>query len=185
MNKSGDTRNSQETCKCYKPEYHHSRTQDWIVAHLRQKETQGKNLGQYRYCLINGIFNTLAPLQSCRCQIIEILLNMHLKSVQPLGHTLWIWNISYVEISTYFNLLCNYSQNYLLIRISPPPKKKIPTTHFHSQQCSCFHWLYICINQTQLTFLDTVEMGLITDMQTYKSLNLVQHLFHNTLHCTL
>jgi len=28
-----------------------------------------KNLGQYRYCLINGILNTLAPLQSHGCQI--------------------------------------------------------------------------------------------------------------------
>jgi hypothetical protein len=28
-----------------------------------------KNLGQYRYCFINGILNTLAPLLSRRCQI--------------------------------------------------------------------------------------------------------------------
>ena len=67
----------------------------------------------------------------------------------------------------------------------PPPKKKIPTTHFHYQQCSCLQWLYTWISQTQLTFLYTAEMGLITDMHTYKSLNLVQHLFLNTLHCTL
>ena len=38
MNKSGDTRNSQETWKCYKPEYHYGSTQDWIFDHLRQKE---------------------------------------------------------------------------------------------------------------------------------------------------
>ena len=38
MNKSGDTRNSQETWECYKPEYHYGSTQDWIVDHLRQKE---------------------------------------------------------------------------------------------------------------------------------------------------
>jgi hypothetical protein len=67
---------------------------------------------------------------------------------------------------------------------SPPPKKKIPT-HFHSQQCSCWQQLYIWINQRQLTFLDRVAMGLITDMQTYKSLSLVQHLFHNTLYCII
>ena len=28
-----------------------------------------KNLGQYRYCFINGILNTLAPFLSCGCQI--------------------------------------------------------------------------------------------------------------------
>ena len=28
-----------------------------------------KNLGQYRYYLINGIFNTVAPLKSCGHQI--------------------------------------------------------------------------------------------------------------------
>jgi hypothetical protein len=28
-----------------------------------------KNLGQYRYCFINGILNTLATLQSHGCQI--------------------------------------------------------------------------------------------------------------------
>jgi len=42
-------------------------------------------------------------------------------------------------------------------------------------------WLYIWIRQRQLIFLDTVAMGLTTDMQTYKSLNPVQHLFHKTL----
>ena len=125
-----------------------------------------KNLGQYRYCLINGMLNDLAPLQLCRCYITEILLHMHLKLVQPLGHILCIWIISYMQISTHFHLLCNYSQNYLLIRI--PPTQKIPTTHFHSQQCSCLQWLYIWISQTQLTFLDTDEMDLITDMHTYK-----------------
>jgi len=40
-----------------------------------------KNLRQYRYCLINGILNDLAPLQLCRCQVTEILLHMHLKLV--------------------------------------------------------------------------------------------------------
>ena len=38
----------------------------------------------------------------------------------------------------------------------------------------------IWINQRQLTFLDTVAMGLTKDMQTYKSINLVQHLFLKT-----
>ena len=119
-------------------------------------------------------------------QCTEILLHMHLKLVQPLGHILWIWIISYMQISTYFHLLCNYSQNYLLIRTSSTTlPKKIPTTHFHSQQCSCLHWLYIWISQTQQTFLNTDEVSLITDMHTYKSLNLVQHLFLNTLNCTL
>ena len=93
-----------------------------------------------------------------------------------LGNILWIWIISYMEI-TYFHLLCNYLQKYILIKIPPlhppTPPKKIPPTHFHSQQCSCLQWLYIWINQTQLAFLDTVEMGLITDMQTYKTLSLL------------
>ena len=62
-----------------------------------------------------------------------------------------------------------------------PPPKKIPATQFHSQQFICLQWLYIWIRQRQLTFLDTVPTGLTTDMQTYKSLNLVMHLFHKTL----
>ena len=134
--------------------------------------------------MINGIVNDVAPLQMCRCQCTEILLHMHLKLVYAFGHILWIRIISYMQISTYFHVLCNYSQNYLLIRIPPLPKK-IPTTHFHYQQFSCLQWLYIWISQRQLTFLDTAEMGLITDMHTYKSINLVQRLFLNTLHCTL
>ena len=128
MKKSGDTRNSQETWKCYKPEYQYGSTQDWIVDHLRYKgHTEKifcKNLGQWRYCLINGILNTLVPLLSRRCHIIEILLYMHLKLVYTLGHILWLWIISYKELSTYFHLLCNYLQNYLLIRISPTPSNK-------------------------------------------------------------
>ena len=91
-------------------------------------------------------------------------------------------------ISTYFHILCNPSQNYFVIRIShtsPPTKKNPPPTHFHSQQFSCLQLLYIWISQTQLTFLDTVEMGLITDMHTYKSLNVVQHLFLKTSYCIL
>ena len=47
-----------------------------------------KNLGQYRYRLINGLINDLAPLQSCRCQVTEIVLHMHLKLVWHLGHIL-------------------------------------------------------------------------------------------------
>ena len=133
MNKSGDTRNSHETWKCYKPEYHYGRTQDWILNDLRYKgqkeKISCKNLVQYRYCLLNGILNTLAPLQLCRCQIIEILLYLHLKFVYRLGHIRWISIISHLEISTYFNLLCNYSQNYLLIIISPPSTKN-PTNTF-------------------------------------------------------
>ena len=124
-----------------------------------------KNLSQYRYCFINGILNDLATLPSCRCQIIEILLYMHLKVVKPLRQILHIWIISYMQKSTYFRLLCNDSQNHILIRI---PHKKIPTTYFPSQQWSCLQCLYIWISQTQRTFLDTVEMGLITDMPTNK-----------------
>jgi hypothetical protein len=52
----------------------------------------------------------------------------------------------------------------------PPSQKKIPTTHFHSQQCSCSKWLYMWIKQKQFqTILDTVVISPITDMQTYKS----------------
>ena len=182
MNNSGHTRNSQETWKCYKPQYHYGSIQDWIVHHLRQKETHGKisctNLSQYRHCLIGGILKNLAPLQSCRCQITEILLYMHLKLIQPLGDILQIRIISYMEIRTYFHIHCNYSQTCL---ITNPPSKKIPLNQFHSQQFICLQWLYIWIRQRQLTFLDTVAMGLTTDMQTYKSLNPVQHLFHKIL----
>jgi len=37
-----------------------------------------------------------------------------------LGNILQVWIISYMEI-TYFHLLCNYLQNYILIKIPPPP----------------------------------------------------------------
>jgi len=40
-----------------------------------------KYLSQYRYCLINGILNDLALLQSRRCQIKEILLYKQLQLV--------------------------------------------------------------------------------------------------------
>jgi hypothetical protein len=33
----------------------------------RERITCNKNLGQYRYCLINGILNTLVPLQLHGC----------------------------------------------------------------------------------------------------------------------
>ena len=39
------------------------------------------NLGQYRYCLVNGILHNVAPLQMCGCEVIEILLHMHSKLV--------------------------------------------------------------------------------------------------------
>ena len=66
-----------------------------------------------------------------------------------------------------------------------PSKMNPALEDLHSQHFSCLQQLYIWISQRQLTFLDTVQMGLITDMQTYKPLNLVQHLFHNTLYCVL
>ena len=136
--------------------------------------------------MVNGILNDVAPLQMCGCQFTEILLHMHLKFVYTLRHIQPIRITSYMEISIYFHVLCNYSQNYLLIRISPPPSHpKTPTTHSHYQWFSCLQWLYMWISQIQLTFIYTAEMGLITEMHTYKSLNLVQHLFLNTLHCTL
>ena len=147
MNNSGHIRNSQETWKCYKPQYHYGSIQDWIVDRLGQKDTQGKiscmNLSQYRHCLISGILNNLAPLQLCRCQITEILLYMHLKLVQPLGDILQIRIISYMEIRTYLHILCNYSQTYLIIN----PPQKITVNHFHSQQFICLQWLYIWIRQ--------------------------------------
>ena len=128
MNNSGHTRNSQEIWKCYKPQYHYGSIQDWIVDHLRQKETQGKiscmNLSQYRHCLISGILKNLSPLQSRRCQITEILY-MHLKLVQPLGDILHIRIISYMEIRTYFHFLCNYSHTYLIMN-TPPKNSQQP-----------------------------------------------------------
>jgi len=56
----------------------------WLTTSGRKKHKEKmscKNLGQYRYCLINGTLNDLATLQSCRCQVTEILLHMHLKLV--------------------------------------------------------------------------------------------------------
>ena len=64
---------------------HYGSTQDSIVDNLRYKGQKKiiscKNLGRYQYWLVNGIINTLAPLQPCRCQITEILLYIHLKLV--------------------------------------------------------------------------------------------------------
>ena len=40
-----------------------------------------KNLGQYRFCFINGILGTLTPLQSCGCQIKQISLYQKLNLV--------------------------------------------------------------------------------------------------------
>ena len=141
MNKSGDTRNSQETWKCYKPEYYYGSTQVSIVDHLRYKERYKEtiscnNLGQYRCCLVNGTHNDVAPLQMWGCQFTEILPHMHLKLVQALGRIPWIRIISYMEIRTYFHVLCNYSQNYLLIRISPLPKNPNNTFSFPTVQLS-------------------------------------------------
>ena len=67
----------------------------------------------------------------------------------------------------------------------PPFPQKITVNHFNSQEWSFQLWPCKLISQIQLTFLDTVEMGLITDMQTYKSPNLVQLLFNKTLHFIL
>ena len=66
MNKSADTRNSQQIWECYKLEYHNGSTQDWIVDHQRQKDGHKEkiscnNLGQYRCCLVNGLLNDVAP----------------------------------------------------------------------------------------------------------------------------
>ena len=98
----------------------------------------------------------------------------------------WIKIFSYMEI-TYFNLLCNFWQTYLLIRILPTstPPKTNTVKHYHSQQKSPLQWSSIWISQIQLTFLDTDEIGLTTDMQTYKSQNLVQPLFYKMLYRTL
>jgi len=55
-----------------------------------------------------------------------------LESGLGLGNILLIWIISYMEI-THFHLLCNYLQNYILIKIPlppPSPHKKIPTNTF-------------------------------------------------------
>jgi len=47
-----------------------------------------------------------------------------------LGNILWIWIISYMEI-TYFHLLCNYLQNYILTKIPPHlPFPQNPTNTF-------------------------------------------------------
>jgi hypothetical protein len=38
--------------------------------------------------------------------------------------------ISYMDIRTCFHLLCNYSQTYLLIKITPSPQKNPKTFSF-------------------------------------------------------
>jgi hypothetical protein len=51
---------------------HYGIIEDWIVDNLQYKHKEKitcKNLSQYRYCLIYGILNTLATLQSCGRQI--------------------------------------------------------------------------------------------------------------------
>ena len=47
----------------------------------RRERITCKKLGQYIYCLINGILNTLVPLQSRGGQIKKIPLYQHLKLV--------------------------------------------------------------------------------------------------------
>jgi hypothetical protein len=145
-----------------------------------------KNLGQYRQCLINGILNNLAPhkvmlvpgYRNSTVHALEtsVALRKHPQDMDCFLHKEHTFIFSAITHTTTF-----------LLKSSPPHTHthKITSTHFHSPQCSCLQWLYIWINQRQLTFLDTVAMGLITDMQTYKSLNVVQHLFQNTLYCTL
>ena len=131
---SRDTRNNQEAWKFYKPGHHYGRIHEWIVEHAWYKQTQEyitcKNLGWQGKGLVNRIFNDPAPLQMCGFQIKQILLFKHLKSVQPLGNTLWIRIFSYIDLRTYFHLLCNYSHTNLLISSpaphpqNPPPPKK-------------------------------------------------------------
>jgi len=55
VNKSADTTSSQETWNCYKPEYHYGSTKDWIVDHIRHKETQGKKVLSSTECKINKL----------------------------------------------------------------------------------------------------------------------------------
>ena len=170
MNNSGDTRNGQETWKCYEPEYHYGSTQDdWTVDHLRYKGHKEKvfckNLGQYRYCLINGILNNngtspvmqVSDYRNSTVHAIEIGLAFR---THPVDKYYFSHGDKYI-FSSSLQLLAELASDQ-----NPAPHKKYPTTHFHSQKCSCFQWLYIWIKQIKLAFLDTVEMGLITDMQT-------------------
>ena len=81
-----------------------------------------------------------------------------------------------MEIRTYFHLPAITHRLTFLLEFSPPTQpnnKAIAVNHFHSQQCSYYPWPYTLISQKQMTFLDTVEMGLTTDMQTFKSRNLL------------
>jgi hypothetical protein len=57
-------------------ECHNGSIEDGIKK--QKKKITCNELGQYRYCLINGAFNIPALLQSCGCQIKEILLYKHL-----------------------------------------------------------------------------------------------------------
>ena len=97
-------------------------------------------------------------------------------------------NFAYMEIRKYFHLLCNYLQTYRIIRIfptSPTTPKSNPSKSFSLQTVELLHPAIHIDKPKQLTFLDTVEMGLTTDMQTYKSPKLVQPLLLKMFYCIL
>jgi len=63
-----------------------------------------------------------------------------LETVLGLGIILQIWIISYMEL-TYFHLLCNYLQNYILIKIKfhlPPHPRKNPAKTFSFPKVQLF-----------------------------------------------
>jgi hypothetical protein len=55
-----------------------------------------------------------------------------------------------------------------LVKTPPPPPQKNPNNTFSFPTVQLFAVAVYVDNQTQLTLLDTVAIGLITDMQTYK-----------------
>ena len=79
-------------------------------------------------------------------------------------------------LSSSVQLLADLPNNY-----NPPPPPKNPRNPFSFPTVHLFAVAVYMEKTKQLTFLDTVAMGLTTDMQTYKSLNPFQHLFHKTL----
>jgi hypothetical protein len=107
-------------------------------------EVTCKNLGLYRYCLIKRKFNKPAPLQSCACQIKQILLYKKLELVHHLGNILLIIKFSYMDIRIYFHLVYNNTQTNRSSTDSPT----LPPMH--------------ALTKKKLTFVDNGKIRLIT-----------------------
>jgi hypothetical protein len=68
---------------------------------------------------------------------------------------------SYMEIRTYFHLLCNFWQTYLTIKIFPIPNPTPKNNHSKTLPFQTVESIAVAIHMNQ-PFLDSVEMGLTT-----------------------